>query len=248
MRIALAALALVPVLGCAPAARPPGPAELAGRAAVDLLVLPLNLATPMPPELDAMSPVVWKGLESYLREHGKQLKTVAPEDARRLWVGSVREVRAAGKGDGVAYAEAARVLVGRLARSAAFDAVIAPSLFVRQAQIYDRTARWDGVERAVEIETLGRAGADVEPATKLKGVAPAASLHVVVLDAGGNVLQEKIAGIELLGRVVARRKESGALQLDFATRTDLFSDPAPLRAAIARALAPFVPDAGAERE
>lgn len=241
LRLTLAAIALLSAVGCAMAARQPERSVSAARPAHRLLILPLNLAAPMPPELEALSPFVWEQLELYLRAREKELRTVNLQDARRLWVSSVLEVRAGNGSDEVGFAEAARVLVGKLERYAAFDAVIAPSLLVRQAQIYDRVAAWDGVERQIEIEAYGQAARNVEVRTKLKGVAPAASLHVVVLDAGGNELQEKIAGLELLVRVLVQGKRSGLLWFDFATRTDLFEDPALVRGGIAEALAPFIP-------
>jgi hypothetical protein len=214
---------------------------LAGGTARNLLVLPLNLAAPMPKELAALSPAVWRELELYLRAQQMQLKTVGLEDAQRLWVSSVREARTAEGSDDVGYAAAARVLVGKLARHADFDAVIAPSLFVRQARIDDRLATWDGVEREVEVEVSREAKRSMEVGTKLEGVAPAASLHVVVLDARGNEIQERIAGLELLVLVRVRQTRSGLPEFAFATRADLFSDPAPVRDGIATALAPFIP-------
>ncbi len=88
---------------------------LAGNAAQTLLILPLNVAAVMPPELDSMSSFVRKELEIYLADHGKTLKTVSYPDARRLWLSSIREVRAGPNGARSRYDDAASVFVLKLA-------------------------------------------------------------------------------------------------------------------------------------
>jgi len=233
----VAGLVVAPLLGCASGARNER-SVLAGNPARNLLILPLNVAAVMPSELEAASPVVWEALEIYLRAQGKELKTVAFRDARRLWVESIREVRAADAH--ASYDDASRVLVAKLARHAVFDAVIAPSLYLREAQIAGRSASWDGVERPLEIEGNERLSASIP----LEGKAPAASLHAVVLDAQGNKLQEAIGGLELLiGARVLRKRGSGpdAVTLQFTPRTELFPSREHLHEGIALALAPFLP-------
>ena len=209
---------------------------LAGSPLRNLVILPLNVAAVMPPELLAASPAVWAELEVYLRAQGKELKTVAFRDARRLWVESIREAREVNAHAG--YEDASRLLVGKLALHASFDAVIAPSLYLREARIAERSAKWDGVERPLEVEVPGRIPAGVP----LEGAAPAASLHVVVLDAQGNQIHEAIGGLELLvGVRVLRKRDSDAISLQFVTRTDLFASREQLHEGIALALAPFLP-------
>jgi len=238
-----AALAAACLVGCAgDAARQRS--VLAGNPAKSLLVLPLNVAAVMPSELEAASPVVWEELEIYLRAQGKELKTVSPEAARYLWVASIQEARKANAKAG--YDEASKVLVAKLSRYAAFDAVIAPSLTLRKARIQGRNAKWDGVERPVDIE----APESLPNAMPLEGVAPAASLHAVVLDAQGNKIDEGIAGLEVLVGVRVIRKHgvfvdpSGspqALGYEYTPRTDLFASRANVQEGIAKALAGFLP-------
>ena len=232
-----AGLVVASLLGCASGPRGER-SVLAGNPARNLLILPLNVAAVMPSELVAASPVVWEELEIYLRAQGKELKTVAFRDARRLWVESIQEARAVDARAG--YDEASRVLVGKLAHHAVFDAVIAPSLYLREARIAERSASWDGVERPLEFEVKERLPASVP----LEGAAPAASLHAVVLDAQGNKLQEAVGGLELLVGVRVLRKRDAtpdAFTLQFTTRTDLFANRANVQEGIARALAPFLP-------
>ncbi len=239
----IAGLALAQLLGCAKAP-PAGRTVLAGNAAQTLLILPLNVAAVMPPELDSMSPLVRKELEIYLADHGKTLKTVSYPDARRLWLSSIREVRSGPNGARSGYDDAARVFVRKLAQHAQFDTVIAPSLYVQKARISGRFARWDGVERELEIEEQGRLSPSIPANTPLEGEAPGASLHAVVLDSKGVKIQEARGGLELLVSVRVQRNPripNSEPQFAFATRTDLFSNRAHLREGIAHALAPFLP-------
>jgi hypothetical protein len=216
---------------------------LAGSTAQKLLILPLNVVAVMPSDLEAMSPIVWEELEVYLRGYGMQLKTVSFRDARRLWLSSVQRVRTGEKGARAGYDDAARVLVLELAQHAEFDTVIAPSLYIRKARVEGKTATWDGVERALEIEAYGREARGIATNTPLEGAAPAASLHAVVLDAKGRKLQETLGGLELLVRVRVRwpGPGSGEPTFQFVTRTDLFANREHVREGIAEALAPFLP-------
>jgi hypothetical protein len=205
------------------------------------LILPFNVAARMPTELEGLSPVVWKQLELYLREQGKQLKTVSRESARALWLRAIKELRQGGSAAAVGYDDAARVLARELRKHAEFDAMIAPSLYLREAAISRRWARWDGVERELEIEARGLAARSVAGAA-LQGAAPAASIHVTAFGAGGEKLHESLGGLELLVRVrVAAKPSSGTPSFQFATRTDLFANTEHVREGIDVAFVPFLP-------
>lgn len=215
-----------------------------GSAAQNLLILPLNVAVLMPAELDGHSSIVWQELEYYLRAHGKQLKTVSFEVARRFWLSSIEQVRAGEKGAKAGYDEAARVLVERLAKHAEFDTVIAPSLYLRKANVFEKTATWDGVERTVQVEAKSPVAREIAADTPLEGLAPAASLHVVVLDARGNKIQETQGGLELLVGVRVRPSSDavgGDPSFEFAMRPDLLENRQDIREGIAIALSPFLP-------
>ncbi len=245
-----AGLAAAVLLGCASTPSEPTRSVLVGNPAQTLLVLPLNVTLVMPPELEAVAPVVWGELESYLRAHGKKLKTIAFSDARILWLASIRAARRGEKGARAGFDEAAELLVRKLAEHAEFDIVIAPSLFVREATISGRSAAWDGVEREVEFEAFSREARRVAAEAPVEGAAPAASLHVAVLDAEGGLLQEAQGGLELLVRVSVRTRAAGSdPSFDYAPRSDLFTNRENLREGIAQALAPFLaplpPETGA---
>jgi len=243
LRATCAGLALA-TLGCVAQAPSEPTVErtvLAGNWASTLLILPLNVPAVLAPELEAARPLVWEELEIYLRAQGKELKTVDPDTARQLWLGSIRKVRTGEKGAKAGFDAAARELVLELARHAGFEAVIVPSLFVREARIDGSSARWDDVERPVEFEVSGPdAGGPVPP---VEGLAPAASLHAVVLDADGNKVQEELRGLDLLVRVRVSEPSSttGERSFEFAMRPDPLANRAHVRAGIAEALAPFLP-------
>ena len=237
----VATLALASLLACAS----PAPKEkfvLAGGAAQNLLILPLNATAIMSPELEALSSLVWSELETYLRTDGKRLRTASFADARRLWLSSIQKARSAENGARSGFDDAARLIVLELAKHAEFDTVIIPSLFIREASISGNTASWDGVERPLEFERNGREVEGLLIDTTFVGVAPAASLHAVVLDAEGNNLQDAAGGLELLVRVrvkEARGSSTDGLNLEFTPRKGLFASPENVREGIAGALAPF---------
>jgi hypothetical protein len=97
------------------------------------LVLPLNVAAGMPAELEYLSPIIWKELESYLRAHDKQLKTVSRKVARNLWIRCIQQVRGGEQGARAGYDDAMRALALELRNHAEFDALIAPSPVLRRA-------------------------------------------------------------------------------------------------------------------
>jgi hypothetical protein len=212
------------------------------------VILPFNVAAVMPSELEAFSPVVWEELEAYLRAQHKQLKTLAPKTARQLWFRSIRRVRAADARAG--YDDAARAFVLELRKHAEFDALIAPSLFIREAHIANQSARWDGVERLLEIEARTPA-ARALVASGLEGTIPAASLHVAVFDELGDKLYESQGGLEPLVDVVVSVRSAPAVvdgvsigsdpEFEQTTRTDLFADREHVRDGIQAAFASFLP-------
>ena len=230
-----AALLAVPAIACA-GGKHREPTVLA-KVPERVVILPFNVATAMPAELKADSPAVWTALETYLRSQGSQLKTLALPTARALWAASVKEAQAEPN-------ETKRgAAVGR-----AFVAVIFPSLFIQRAALSGTQATWDGTEQTLEINT-GVHGAPVPPDAAIEGAAPAASLHVVVLDPQGEQIQESQAGIALLVSARVSYDPVSAPSYSFVPRKDPFADPAVLRDAVARALAPFIsaPSAGEHR-
>jgi len=263
LRPLITALVLASLLACAGAPARESPRErtlLVGEENRVILILPLNVAAVMPSELELFSPIIWKELELYLRDRGKQLKTISRQAARTLWVRAVKQVRAEG-GPHAGYDQAARALAVELRKHTEFDTLLAPSLFIREARISNRRASWDGVSRELEFAARGMAARSLV-STPLEGAAPAASIHVAVFDADGDKLHEARGGIELLVRVRvivgARSGGDDVVVLDpqrsntrapheplpsfaFETRTDLFSNREHVRDGFAVAFGPFLP-------
>lgn len=246
MRRLRASTALAFVAALAACASAPSPAErtvLVGSSSEVMVLLPLNVTAAMPDALEAARPAVFEELRRYLRAHGTRLKTLAFPAARQLWLASIREARAGEAGARAGFAEAARIFVSKLTTHTDFDNVIVASLFVQGAPVSGRTASWDGVERTVEIEE-GRWADTITEETELVGLAPAASLHAVVLDAGGEKVQEAQAGLALLNRIRVLRPEGsplGSPRYEWVPRPEPFARRADVREGISRALAPFLP-------
>jgi hypothetical protein len=206
-----------------------------------LLILPLNVAAVMPPELEFFSPIVWKEMEIYLRAQDKQLKTISRQAARNLWVQSIRKVRSAEEGARAGFDDAARALVAELRNHAEFDAMIAPSLFVREAAVSERSAHWDGVKRGLEVEARGLEARRLA-SQPLEGVVPAASIHVAVFDARGEKIHDGLGGLEpLVGVRVVGNSDSGQPIFRFATRAGLFENEEHVREGLGVAFSPFLP-------
>jgi hypothetical protein len=210
-----------------------------------VVILPFNVVTAMPAELKAPSPAVWSALESYLREQGSQLKTLAFPTARALWVASMRDAQAEkGSAQSKSALDAAigRSFVAKLLPNAEFDAVVFPSLFIQRAALSGTKATWDGAEQTIEIDA-GVRDAVIADDAPIEGAAPAASLHVVVFDAKGEKVHESQAGLALLvgARISHADDPVSAPSFTFVPRRDPFGDPLVLRRGIARSLAPFIP-------
>jgi hypothetical protein len=221
----------------------------AGRAARVLLLLPLNVAVAMPKGLEGPSLDVWLELENHLRAHGKELKTVSYRDARRLWLMSMERVRRSEKNDAAAFAAGASLLAVELRRHAEFDAVIAPSVLVREAAIRGTRATWDGVTRPIEIRREHRR----IRRSKLRAstTARSASLHVAVFGANGRRIHEGRGGLDLLVRAhidegLSEYLASGRVWY-FEARPEFFDNPAFLREGVAKALDPFLSPEASER-
>jgi hypothetical protein len=239
-RLAIAlVLAAALAAGCAGDA-PRGTTVLA-KVPERIVLLPLNVTNAMPAELRDHAPEVWSALESYLRAQGSQLKTVSAPAARGLWAASVRDAQVAQQNSQRRLDHAVGYhFVAKLRESADFDAVIFPSLFVQRATLTGTRASWDGVERKLEVDAGPHAG-PVPDDAPIEGIAPAASLHVVVFDSAGNQVHEKQAGLALLVRARAKHLDDpDGPKLSFVPRGDPFADPDALRDGVAKALDPFL--------
>jgi hypothetical protein len=232
------------LVGCAGESGPRERTVLAGPGQQVSLILPLNVSAVLPGELEPYEPIVWEEFQTYLRARGKELKTLSRRTARRLWLESIREVRAptgARAGSAPGFDEAASVMARKLAERANFAVMIVPSLFVREATLKGRSASWDGVQRRVPFSTTGL-GARKLAETPLVGVAPAGSLHVAIFDTEGTKVHDALGGLEVLWGVRAVGANlSGEPSFKLVPRNDLFENREHVREAVEVAFDPFVP-------
>lgn len=234
-----ALLGAVLLFGCA-SAPSPGKTVLLDDSGDTIVVLPLNVTAPMPERIAPASALVWKEFEVYLGAHDVPVKTLSFPSARNLWLRSVGLARESA-GPRAGFDDAARVFADELAKHAEFDTVIVPTLFVQGAQIWGRSARWDGAERPIDVDEGSWRGQIPEDAS-YAGAIPAASLHVVVLDANGREVQQVQAGLDLLTdiRLLDEPDAFGAPTWEFVDRSAPFANPDHLLEGIARSLAPFL--------
>lgn len=222
-----------------------------GVSAQRVVILPLNVAMTLPPELEGASHRVWNALARYVQAQGKDVTTVPLADARRLWLHSYRLTAAAVEATkGTAeetpaldFDAVARTFVLELGREAEFDALIMPSLFVQQARLSSHLARWDGVVRKVEVEGDVHRVGSIVTSTRLTGTTQGASLHVAILDPEGENLHEAQAGLVLLDHMVVGGEPGAAVterRFHWEPRPDLFENEEDVREGIERALDPFL--------
>jgi len=217
---------------------------LAGSAVQNVLILPINVTTTTPPDLEPHLPRVWEGLEDYLGLHGMRLRTVNYQVTRQFWLGSIKKVRERPGGKDAGFDAAMKELIRKLAFHAEFDTVLVPTVFIAQAPIEEKSAHWDGVEREVSVVANSLAGKAVAETVPLEGLAPAATLHMAVYDGEGNKIQEGRGGIDLLIEVRVKHNPYGPGDdpvFRFMPRSDPFADPEHVREGIAIALSPFLP-------
>lgn len=207
-----------------------------------IVILPLNVTSPLPAELQGASGLVWSALRVYLESHQIKLQTLSPEAARGLWLASIKAAQSDPKIKNPGYDDAARAFVHELLESAQFDALLVPSLYVQRAILSGTVARWDDTETTIAVDVVGR-GAQILDDAPLEGAAPAASLHVVVFGADGGKIQEARAGLALLvgARITPASGARTEPDISFVPRKEPFSDHAALVLGVSRALSPFLP-------
>jgi hypothetical protein len=230
-------------LGCVGAgshsnASAPAPARAASLET--LLVLPLNIATAMPQNLEVLRWAVEEEIASYLLQRGHQPRSIARNLARSQWLQGVQQAPEGETDELGAFDLAAGALARSLRERGEFDAMVVPSLVARDAPIQDRYASWDGAKQRLQLETRGLDSRRLRE-TPLEGVAPAASLHIAVFDAQGQKLHEALGGLEVLVRVrLTADNLRGEPAFQLLQRTDLLESPEAVREGIAIAFEPLI--------
>jgi hypothetical protein len=128
---------------------------------------------------------------------------------------------------------AIREALARLGTDSPVDAVVVPTLGVRQAEIDRGQAKWDGLSLP-----LGKGGALFDKSRQYGGNLSAASLHLRFVDAEANEVYQGFGAIELLERFKAGGMMSAGTFEDV-PRVDWFGDPSLDGPAVQRALGPL---------
>jgi hypothetical protein len=184
------------------------PAESAERQPAALgtgrvVVVPVNLAVRVAPELEPGIDPVWHALIAYFTSQEKPAAALARGDAGALWNEVMADEKQAG-GGGDLHAAYRRFTL-RVAEQARFGSIVFPTLVTHAARVEWRTAQWDGVRRPIEVPGNFRQGLERFGDGKIwvdrhgaQGELAAASLHVAVFAPTGELIHEGTGGLVLL--------------------------------------------------
>jgi hypothetical protein len=204
-----------------------------------LLLLPLNVAVPVPEGLEGTTDDVFSAVASHLRVLGNSIETISPEAAREQWHSSIAEVSASDtlKHD---FETAVQVFVEHARESKKFDALIMPALVLRDTASRQRMIKWDGVIRKYEIVNLSEEAKKKKISGELSPEFSGVSLHVSVFGVNGEAIFQGYGGLDLvhdLDMYGAERTMRAKLTL----RSEPLTNTKNLREGIAHAFAPYLP-------
>jgi menaquinone-dependent protoporphyrinogen IX oxidase len=203
------------------------------------LVLPLNLALPVPAGLEGTTDDVFSAIAGYLRDRGNSIETMSPEAALSQWHSSVGEVAASDtrKHD---FETAMQVFIERARESTSFDAVITPALVFRETEIRKRKVKWDGVIRKYDIVNVSEEAKRKKIAGGLSPVFVGVSLHVMVFGVNGDSIFQGYGGLDLAHDLDLYGVEK-TMRAQFALKIELLQNSKHLREGIAHAFDPYLP-------
>jgi hypothetical protein len=227
-------------MGCAIGSDvPTSPVQLAGKRATIIIIAPMNLALPLPSQLESSANFVMRALDDVLRAHEKSIQRIDPRQGRQLWFQSAKEIQQSAAEDN--FENAVRVFARKIGEVSEFDTLILPSLYVTNAQVRtEGTARWDTATQRIEF--IGQSKWEIEVA-QLSSV-PAASILMSVFDRDGMKIHSKRTGLELVQHLaiqVERRKGHDKRTWGLEDDIPAISDPVRVKAAISHSLFPFLP-------
>jgi hypothetical protein len=204
-----------------------------------VVLVPLNLAVRAVAEVAPGLAPVWRELLQYCASVAGPVVALEREGAGSLWNEVMAEMKEeVDRGDlYAAYGRFAR----RVAEQAEVDRIVFPTVLTRAARVSGRVAEWDGVRRPVEVPGRPNESIDTFPQGKIwlnrhgaQGELAAASLHIAVLSADGQLRFQGTGGLVLL-QELSTPKEREGLELSVVMRKDPFTDAASLRHGIAAA-------------
>ncbi|MBK7951890.1 MAG: hypothetical protein IPK00_24845 [Deltaproteobacteria bacterium] len=242
--LVLALILVVGAVGCAGGGpKTPTAAELAGTNAKVVVVAPLNVASALPIEIEGSSEIVATTLVAYLEEHGKTVRKLGFRGGRDLWVAATRQVDQSGQRK--TFENAASVYAREIAKHVEYDVLIVPTLYIQNAQVRSRFVRWDGTRELVRIEGRRVLSKRRTIFDSMHAGMRAASMMAAVFAADGTVLQTGNRGLQAIehvqlsdGKGVDRDESFFSIE----PNSPPLDDPVKIRAGIAAALSPFLPE------
>lgn len=148
-------------------------------------VSPLNLAVPMPLELEPAAASVARRIRIHLEARGHTVTVVSAAKGHELWGESMLQVEA--NADAKGFDAAAEVYARRVCAETGAESVILPSLVYRKGRHRFGNLRWDGVVRSLQAP---------QDAEGLVGV----SIHAFVFDSSGVRRFSGFGGIDVVHR------------------------------------------------
>lgn len=221
---------------------PPSAAELAGRDARVVVVAPLNVASSLPVEIEGSAEIVATTLVQYLEEHGKKAQKLNFRGGRELWVVATQQVAETRQKRN--FENAASAYAREIRKQVEYDVLIIPTLYLQNVRVRGRVAKWDGAREPIRIEgsrnlskmnhTFDRMNADIR----------AASIMATVIAADGSAIQSENRGLQMIEHVQLHGRKVFANNPSFTIEANSppLDDAVKIRAGIAGALAPFLPE------
>ncbi|HVH16702.1 MAG TPA: hypothetical protein VNF72_00255 [Myxococcota bacterium] len=215
-----------------------------------VVLAPMNVAVALPPDLEDAVSIVENALIVELQRRGARVAVIYTPDALTLWQNSMLAVSPNPNNPADLRAVAVQFAT-TLARSQVFDALLLPSLALREARVSGRSVRWDGVQRRLGVRPGGATssaadapvfggGEGVVVAGEWTGKITGLSLHLLSLMPGKWRVQERWGGLDLVHDVVsAHGPGANPAAPDKRLRRELLADPENVEEGVALALDPI---------
>ena len=215
-----------------------------------VVLAPMNLSVVLPQDLEDAVPIVENALILELQRRGARVAVIYAPDALALWQKSMLEV-APPHTRAEDLRNVAEYFAAALARNEVFDALIMPSLALREARVSGRSARWDGVQRRLGVRTsdvtaapadapVFGGGEGVVASSEWSGKFSGLSLHLLSLMPGRRQPQERWGGLDLIHDAVSPNgRGTRPSEAEKRLRRELLSDPDNVEEGVDLALDPI---------
>jgi hypothetical protein len=203
------------------------------------MVLPVNLTIKAPPELSPMLDDMFGAIAGYIRDRGDTIETFSRREATARWAASIVEVQESEALEDT-FEAAMSAFVTHVAEDRSFDAVILPSIVYRNTKTRDRTVKWDGVFRKMDVVNLSDEAKKKGLARSLNLNISGVSLHVMVFSPEGDLIFQKYGGLDLAHDVDMTSVEF-TMSPRLSLKAKLLKDSDHLSEGIERAFDPYLP-------